>query len=84
VFAAVGEVHPSQPTQQAAAAAAPGKPGPAGGMGMGGMMMPPMMGGGAPGGGNQDHSNKTRVVGDPGEIFGEQGDASPSVIGEED
>ncbi|CAM4129299.1 WXG100 family type VII secretion target [Kibdelosporangium persicum] len=84
VYAAIGEVNPAQPAQQAAAAAAPGKAGPAGGMGMGGMMVPPMMAGGAPGGGNQDHTNKTRVAGDPGEIFGEPGDASPPVIGEED
>ncbi|RSM67425.1 hypothetical protein DMH04_49140 [Kibdelosporangium aridum] len=83
VFAAIGEVNPAPPPPPQAAAAAPGKPA-AGGMGMGGMMVPPMMFGGAPGGGSQEHTNKTRVAGDPSDIFGEPADASPSVIGEEE
>ncbi|SMC89603.1 WXG100 family type VII secretion target [Kibdelosporangium aridum] len=84
VFAAIGEVNPAPPPQQAAAAAA-ARPAAAGGMGMGGgMMVPPMMFGGAPGGGSQEHTNKTRVVSDPNDLFGEPADASPSVIGDED
>ncbi|MET0135218.1 MAG: WXG100 family type VII secretion target [Kibdelosporangium sp.] len=89
-FTAVGEVAPSP--QQGAAAHAAGPAAAAGGgvggrgvggAGMGGMMMPPMgAAGGA--GGNQEHENKSRLVGNPADIFGEPDEASPSVIGEED
>lgn len=86
-YTAVGEVPPA-PVQTGGAAAAPaaaggrGPGGAAGGMGMGGMM--PMMGAGAGGGGNQEHESKSRVVGNPEDIFGVPEDASPSVIGEEE
>jgi hypothetical protein len=50
---------------------------------MGGMMAPGMMGAGAGGGESQEHSSKSRIVGDPDDIFGVPTDASPSVIGED-
>jgi uncharacterized protein YukE len=85
-YTAVGEVSPTPATGGAAAAAlggsAPAGRG-AGGMG-GGMMMPPMMGAGMAGGENQEHNSKSRVMGNPEDIFGEPTEASPSVIGEED
>jgi uncharacterized protein YukE len=69
------------PTAAAAAAAGPG--GPKGGTGM---PMAPMMGGmGAQGqGGDQNHKNRSRVVGNPTDIFGKPEKASTPVIGAED
>jgi uncharacterized protein YukE len=86
-FTTVGEV-PAAPAQTGGAAAAPAAaggrgPGGGGGMGMGGMMAP-MMGAGPVGGGSQEHENKSRVVGNPEDLFGPAEDASPSVIGEEE
>jgi uncharacterized protein YukE len=87
-FTTVGEVPPGNAqTGGAAAAPAAGGRGPGGapgGMGMGGGMMAPMMGAGAGGGGNQEHQSKSRVVGNPEDIFGAPEEASPSIIGEEE
>ncbi|GAB3910579.1 hypothetical protein GCM10029964_114750 [Kibdelosporangium lantanae] len=49
-------------------------------------MMGGMMGGmgAAAGAGGQEHSNKSRIMTDPEEVFGEPGDYYPSVIGEDD
>jgi len=51
-------------------------------MGLGGMM--PFMGAGAGAAGSQEHQSKSRVVGNPEDIFGAPADASPSVIGDEE
>jgi uncharacterized protein YukE len=88
-FTTVGEVPGGGPAQTSgAAAAAPasggGGRGPGGGMGMGGMMAPMMGMGAGGGGGGQDHENKSRVVGNPEDIFGAPEDASPAVIGDEE
>ncbi|MET0233678.1 MAG: WXG100 family type VII secretion target [Kibdelosporangium sp.] len=88
-FTTVGEVPASAGGQTGGSAAAPAAaaggrgPGGAAGAGMGGMMAP-MMGAGAGGGGSQEHQSKSRVVGNPDDIFGALGDASPSVIGDEE
>jgi uncharacterized protein YukE len=85
-YTAVGEVPGSPATSSGAAAALGGVAaagGGAGGMG-GGMMMPPMMGAGMGGAESQEHNSKSRVIGNPEDIFGEPTEASPSVIGEED
>lgn len=67
-----------------AAAAAPGGGRPGGGMG--GMPMMPMMpmGGGAGQGGDEDHKSRSRLVGDPADIFGKPEKASAPTIGTDD
>jgi uncharacterized protein YukE len=67
----------------AAAAAGGGTPKPGGGAGM---PMAPMMGGMAAGGqgGDQNHKNRSRVVGNPTDIFGKPEKASTPVIGADD
>ncbi|WP_228771826.1 WXG100 family type VII secretion target [Actinokineospora iranica] len=67
----------------AGAAAAAADSGHRGGMGMMGGM--PMMGGmGGQQSGDAEHKSRSRVVGDPEDIFGKPTKASPSVIGEDD
>ncbi len=65
----------------AAAAAEGGAGGRSGGMMGGGMPMGGGMGGQQ--GGGTEHKSRTRVVGDPGDIFGKPTKASPSVIGDD-
>lgn len=68
----------------AAAASTSGGPGGGAGRGMGGMMpMAPMMGGMGQNGGG-DHKSRSRLVGDPADIFGTPEKASSPVIGGED
>jgi uncharacterized protein YukE len=74
---------PSSAAPAAAAASAAPKPGgPGGGM----MPMAPMMGAGmgGQGGGDGQHKNRSRVVGNPADIFGKPEKASTPVIGGED
>jgi uncharacterized protein YukE len=67
------------------AGAAPAAAGPGGGGRGGGMPMMPMMGGAqSQGGGDADHKSRSRVVGDPTDIFGKPEKASTPVIGAED
>ncbi|WP_235926670.1 WXG100 family type VII secretion target [Actinokineospora pegani] len=80
----VGEAPPTKggglPTGGAAPAAAAGG---AGGRGMmGGMPMGGMMGG-AQGAGGNEHKARTKVSGNPEDIFGKPAKASPSVIGDD-
>lgn len=65
----------------AAASAGAAKGGPAGG-GMPFMPMGGMMGAGQ--GGDSEHKSRSRVVGDPADIFGKPTKTSPPVIGEDD
>jgi hypothetical protein len=52
---------------------------------MAGMPMAPMMGGAGQGqGGDAQHKSRTRVTGDPQDIFGKPEKASTPVIGAED
>jgi uncharacterized protein YukE len=83
---AVGEMPPALPSEAASAPSAGAAAAAAGGGGMGaGGMMGGMMGGmGAAGGGGQEHSNKSRTVTDPEDVFGAPGDYYPSVIGEDE
>jgi uncharacterized protein YukE len=83
-FTVAGEQAPGGAAPAAAAAAAGGgTPKPSGG---GGMPMAPMMGGmgGGAQGGDQDHKNRSRVVGNPTDIFGKPEKASTPVIGADD
>jgi uncharacterized protein YukE len=87
-YTAVGEVpanpNANQATAPAAAAAKGAAPAGAAGGGMGGMMAP-MMGAGMGGNsGSQEHQSKSRLVGNPEDIFGLPADASPSIIGDEE
>src|SRR5262245_32322290 len=86
-YTVTGEQAPTRTQTPAAAAAAAGAgtPKPSGGAG-GGMPMAPMMGGmGAGGqGGDQNHKSRSRVVGNPADIFGKPDKASTPVIGGED
>jgi uncharacterized protein YukE len=74
--------------QRPAAASAGSAPAGGGGAqgGQGGVGGMPMMGGmgGAGQGGDQEHKGRSRVVGDPTDIFGRPTKTSPSVIGDED
>lgn len=75
-----------KPETSAAAASATGTGG-ATGRSMGGGMMPmsPMMGMGMGGQGQGgDHKSRTRIVGDPQDIFGKPEKASAPVIGDDD
>jgi uncharacterized protein YukE len=74
-----------KPETTAAAAAASGTGGAAGRSMGGGMGMAPMMGGMGMGQ-NQggDHKSRTRIVGDPQDIFGKPDKASAAVIGDDD
>ena len=74
-----------KPETTAAAAAASGTGGTAGRSMGGGMGMAPMMGGMGMGG-NQggEHKTRTRIVGDPQDIFGKPDKASAPVIGDDD
>ncbi len=65
----------------AAAAAVSGGAGGRTGMGMPMMPMMPM---GQGGGGDEDHKSRSRLVGDPAEIFGKPDKASAPVIGDDD
>jgi uncharacterized protein YukE len=82
-FTVAGEQAPrlENPPAAAAAAASDAKSGGrAGGMGM--MPMMPMSG--AQGGGDGDHKSRSRVVGNPLDIFGKPEKASTPVIGADD
>jgi uncharacterized protein YukE len=69
------------PAAAASGAAAGGTPA----KGAGGMPMMPMMPMGGQGqGGDEDHKSRSRVVGDPADIFGKPAKASAPVIGDED
>ena len=71
-------------TTAAAAAASAGGSGTTG-RGAGGMMpMAPMMGMGMGQGQGGDHKSRTRIVGDPQDIFGKPEKASAPVIGDDD
>lgn len=73
-----------KPQGTVAAAAATSSPG-GGGVGRGGMPMMPMgMMGGMGQQGSGDHKSRTRVVGDPEDIFGTPEKASTAVIGDDD
>ncbi|WP_051386043.1 WXG100 family type VII secretion target [Actinokineospora inagensis] len=81
-YVSVGEAAPSKPAGMppaAAPAAASSSGGPGGGM-MGGM---PMGMGGMGQSGGSEHKRRTRVTGDPQEIFGKPTKSSPPVIGED-
>jgi len=70
------------PAGTSAAAAAASGGGRSGGMGM---PMAPMMGGmGGGQGGDNDHKSRSRLVGDPADIFGKPEKASAPVIGDDD
>jgi hypothetical protein len=82
-YTVAGEQAPrvDNPPAAAAAAAESAKSGRAGGM----PMMPFMGGMGAQGaGGDGDHKSRSRVVGDPHDIFGKPAKASTPVIGADD
>lgn len=82
-YTVAGEQTPSGTPAPAAAASAAGTPkpgGPVGGM----MPMAPMMGAGMAGQGGGQHKNRTRVVGNPADIFGKPEKASTPVIGADD
>jgi uncharacterized protein YukE len=67
------------------AAAGAATAGAAAGKGMGGSPMMPMMPMGAQGqGGDEEHKSRSRVVGDPADIFGKPAKASAPVIGDDD
>jgi uncharacterized protein YukE len=70
----------------AAASAAPGSGGGGAGRAGGGMPMMPMMpmGGGQGQGGDGEHKSRSRVVGDPQDIFGKPAKASTPVIGDDE
>jgi uncharacterized protein YukE len=69
----------------AATAAAAATTGGTPGRGTGGMPMMPMMPMGGQGqGGDEDHKSRSRVVGDPADIFGKPAKASAPVIGDDD
>ncbi|RLK60825.1 hypothetical protein CLV68_1339 [Actinokineospora cianjurensis] len=83
-YVSVGEALPSQPAggmSGAGAAGGGGKAGGAGGMMGGGMPMG--MGGMGGGGSDSEHKRRTRVTGDPEEIFGKPTKSSPPVIGDD-
>lgn len=84
-YTVAGEQAPrgAVPSAGAAAAAAAGGPG---GAGRGGMPMAPMMGGmgGQGQGGDAEHKSRSRVVGNPQDIFGKPEKASTPVIGADD
>jgi len=84
-YTVAGEQAPrvDAPAGTGAAAAASGGSGAKGGMGM---PMMPMGGMGAGGGqgGDEDHKSRSRLVGDPADIFGKPEKASAPVIGDED
>jgi len=84
-YTVAGEQVPASSTPgPSGAPAAAGAPKTAGGS-MGGMGMAPMMGGmGAGQGGNQEHKSRSRVVGNPTDIFGKPEKATTPVIGAED
>lgn len=78
-FTVAGEQAPRLENPPAAAAAAAADPK---GRGMGGMpMMPFMPMGGQGAGGDGDHKSRSRVVGNPQDIFGKPEKASTPVIG---
>jgi uncharacterized protein YukE len=79
------EQAPGPKPETTAAAAATGAGGGAAGRSMGGGMMPMggMMGGMGQGQGG-DHKSRTRIVGDPQDIFGKPEKASAPVIGDDD
>jgi len=82
-YTVAGEQAPTGAAAPAAAAAAgaPKPGGPTGGM----MPMAPMMGAmGAGQGGDGQHKNRSRVVGNPADIFGKPEKASTPVIGADD
>jgi hypothetical protein len=69
----------------AAASAAPASGGTGGGARGGMPMMPMMPMGGAQGqGGDADHKSRSRVVGDPQDIFGKPAKASTPVLGDDE
>jgi uncharacterized protein YukE len=71
-------------TAAAAATSGAGTGGAARGMGGGMMPMGGMMGGMGQGSGGGDHKSRTRIVGDPTDIFGKPEKASSPVIGDDD
>lgn len=84
-YAVATEQAPTPKAETGAAAAAASGSGSGAARGMGGMMpMAPMMGGMGQGGGGGEHKSRTRVVGDPQDIFGKPDKASSQVIGDED
>lgn len=74
----------ADPPAAAAAAAAAESKGGGGGRGMGMPMMPMMPMGGQGQGGDGDHKSRSRVVGNPADIYGELAKGSAPVIGDED
>ncbi len=78
----VGEQAPRTGNAPAAAAAAPAAGSPRGGAGM--PMMPFMPMGAQGQGGDGDHRSRSRLVGDPADIFGKPEKASAPVIGDDD
>ncbi|PPK69564.1 hypothetical protein V5P93_006791 [Actinokineospora auranticolor] len=85
-YVSAGEAPPSRPggmpAPLAAAAESGGGRGGGGGM-MGGMPMGGMMGGmGHGAGGSNEHKPRTRVAGNPQDIFGKPAKSSPAVIGD--
>ena len=82
-YTVAGEQAPRGNTPPAAAAAAAAGGAPRSGAGMPMMPMAPM-GGGQGQGGDAEHKTRSRVVGDPQDIFGKPEKASTPVIGAED
>lgn len=82
-YTVTGEQAPRGNTPPAAAAAAAAGGGPRSGTGMPMMPMTPM-GGGQGQGGDAEHKTRSRVVGDPQDIFGKPEKASTPVIGADD
>jgi len=85
-YTVAGEQAPRGSVPAAGAAAAAASAGGPGGAGRGGMPMAPMMGGmgGQGQGGDAEHKSRSRVVGNPQDIFGKPEKASTPVIGADD
>lgn len=84
-YTVAGEQAPRVDTPAAAAAAAATGAGGASKAGAGGMPMMPMgMGAGGGQGGDAEHKSRSRVVGNPQDIFGKPEKASAPVIGDDD
>ncbi|HEX6353964.1 WXG100 family type VII secretion target [Actinophytocola sp.] len=83
-YTVTGEQAPRGNAPAAAAAAPPSGGSPKSGMGGMGMMPPMMPMGGQGQGGDADHKSRSRVQGDPQDIFGKPPRASTPVIGADD
>ena len=83
-YTLAGEQPAAKPQAPAAAAGAGAGAQRGGAMGGGMPMMPMGMGMGGGAGGDQEHKSRSRVIGDPEDIFGKPTKSSPPVIGEDE